>query len=277
MVRPQSLCVEDIATSSFLSCTALPGQQPGLSLDATGAVGWRATEGIHYDLCVSGDSRMLLLRRRESVPSVLARGGRSLEVPEAQPVLLASGDELTIADRRIRFHLHGTTSTVSPPTPLVRRPPNITAGSMARLVAASAIMVRCNPPASFIIPPPPCWEVDPGYIDFGRTDLSIPETTTVVITNTCSDKSVSIESWRLEPEDAPFTVNLDKERTIEPGGNLSILVGFDPREPGRYRAFLFLEGTENVESIQLEGQARFQENQKPGDDTGWSGIDPPSE
>lgn len=147
MPAPCSLCLEDLAEDDlnkrFLRCVALPGRQPGLRLLTDGSAGWMIEQGVACELIVSVDQQLLLYRPSNAPRVVVERAGRSLLAPAEKPVVLLDGDEVRVAGRRLRVHVHGETSTVAPPTPLLARL-IATGRSAASAVAIGAAMVSCD-------------------------------------------------------------------------------------------------------------------------------------
>ncbi|MBI5487540.1 MAG: hypothetical protein HY905_09420 [Deltaproteobacteria bacterium] len=140
MPKPIAICVEDTAAADaagrYLRCVALPGRQPGLRIDAGGQVRWRGEDSAPCELWVSADDKLILFRPDGGPAVRVSRAGRSLDVPHGKPVVLRSGDELAVGDRRLRVHLHGQTATVAAPSPL---PPAERSGTLRRASAAVAM------------------------------------------------------------------------------------------------------------------------------------------
>jgi hypothetical protein len=136
MPTPVEICLEDLALSPederFLRCVALPGGEPGLALDSEGSVRWMPPEPADCGLWVSEDDRLVLLRAEGAAPVTVSRGGRTVEAPEARPVVLRDQDLITINDRQLRLHVHGVAGAVHPPEPL-------TAGALGRMVRAAGM------------------------------------------------------------------------------------------------------------------------------------------
>lgn len=154
MPKPCSLCLEDLTTDEpdrrFLRCVALPGRQPGLRLHTDGSVGWRSCDAIACELMVSRDQRLLLFRPDGSPPVEVRRAGRRLLAPHDKPVVLLDEDEVLVASRRFRVHIHGEADVVKPPSYLVGRVVAQGKG-VATAMALGAAMMSCNRPA----PPEP--------------------------------------------------------------------------------------------------------------------------
>jgi len=167
---PIALCIEDLdAEPRYLRCVAIVGRAPGLALDHAGGVCWLPTPdttAIACELWVSGDAQLMLYRTDPSAgpaPEV-HRGGRSLCAPAGKPVVLLDQDEVHLAGRRLRFHIHGPASAVHSPEPL---PAERQTGKVLRAAAAALaigaavgaagckapIEVRTNPPSVEATPP----------------------------------------------------------------------------------------------------------------------------
>lgn len=175
MPTPVEICIEELDLlddERYVRCVALPGGQPGLALDRAATVRWMPETPAEYGLWVSADDRLMLLRAASAAPVTVSRGGRTLEVPVEQPVVLLDQDLLAIAGRRLRVHLHGIAVEVHPPERLrgsalarAARAAVTTLALGASFGAGSAevaaqgptapIEVRAQPPA-----PPPAPRVD---------------------------------------------------------------------------------------------------------------------
>lgn len=142
MPKPLAICIEDLQAEGtaprYLQCVATVGDEPGLTLDATGRVLWQEPGGS-CELWVSGDDRLMLLRP-EGAPEaslVVSRRGRSLEVPVGQPVVLRDQDELTIGARTLRIHVHGVAPQISEPTVFVPAAPRSGLAQAAKATATA--------------------------------------------------------------------------------------------------------------------------------------------
>jgi hypothetical protein len=163
MPQPIALCIEDVSADppTYLSCVALSGHLPGLRLDQRGNVLWQQEPDARFELWVSGDEQLMLLRC-ERAPSVrVHRSGRFLDAPCDMPVVLLDGDELTIGARRLRIHVHGPAPAVSSPMPVVVRAAGL-AASAASLVAVGAIVAACDREIEVREEPPSVAEVVDG-------------------------------------------------------------------------------------------------------------------
>lgn len=143
MPSPCSLCLEDLLAKDpddrFLRCVALPGRQPGLRLHTDGSVGWRIDTNVACELMVSLDQKLLLLRPGNAPDVEVLRRGRHLLAPSDKPVVLLDGDEVRVAGRRFRVHIHGETTRVEPPTRLLG-----SARAATTVMALGAAMLSCN-------------------------------------------------------------------------------------------------------------------------------------
>jgi len=140
MPKPLAICIENLnarsRASRYLRCVALPGRQPGLRLDKSGSVLWQREDVPACELWVSADERLMLYRQEGMVPVRLERAGRVLDAPFAKPVVLADQDQITIGRRRLRIHIHGEVSAVSPLAALPTSP-----RAVRRLAQAAATAV----------------------------------------------------------------------------------------------------------------------------------------
>ena len=138
MPKPIAVCLEDLDAAReadrYLRCVAVDGGEAGLSVDAGGAVLWRHEAGA-FDLVVSQDERLVLLRPEGGAPSTVSRDGRSLEVPCGKPVVLLDQDRVDVGGRRLRLHVHGEAPDVHAPAPLE---PEQDSGAVANLARAAA-------------------------------------------------------------------------------------------------------------------------------------------
>jgi hypothetical protein len=168
MPQPIAICLEDLGAPEdgerYLRCVALPGRQPGLRLDASGAVLWQEGEG-GCELWVSADQQLILFRPEGAAPAGVARAGRTLAVPVGKPVVLLGGDELELGGRRLRVHLHGEAGAIHAPAPLEpegrRRGVKAVAAALALTASLGAsdcrkpVEVRDQPPVIAVPPPKP--------------------------------------------------------------------------------------------------------------------------
>lgn len=77
MPQPLAICLEDLGARDpaqrYLRCVALVGRQPGLRVDAGGAVVWRPAELAACELWVSADDRLILYRTGDGAEVTLRR------------------------------------------------------------------------------------------------------------------------------------------------------------------------------------------------------------
>ncbi len=143
MPSPCSLCLEDLLAKDpddrYLRCVALPGRQPGLRLHTDGSVGWKTDTNVACELIVSLDQKLPLFRPANAPDVEVLRRRRQLLAPSDKPVVLLDGDEVRVAGRRFRVHIHGETTRVEPPTRLLGR-----ARAATTVMALGAAMLSCN-------------------------------------------------------------------------------------------------------------------------------------
>lgn len=139
-----ALCIEDLGAShpdeQFVRCVAVTGHAPGLGLDNQGQIVWREEQELACELLVTADQRLALWRREGATEIVVTRARRALKVPYGKPVILLHGDELTIASRRMRIHLHGAANAPAEPrffVPSHKRSPVFRTAATAAIVGAS--------------------------------------------------------------------------------------------------------------------------------------------
>jgi hypothetical protein len=191
MPKPIALCIEDLRHRAgqprYVACVAVAGRQAGLGLDGRGEILWQEQAGLASELWVSGDEQLILYRPENAPALSVHRGGRSLAVPFAKPVVLRDQDELELEGRRLRLHVHGVTAEVNPPRPLPVELADDQAetesassgrglrGAAAALAlgsllagACEKIEVRAQPPAVAPRPVPPAEsKKSPAYPDAG--------------------------------------------------------------------------------------------------------------
>jgi hypothetical protein len=71
-------------------------------------------------LWISADGQLALRRSAGAVPIRVERGGRSVDAPEGQPVILRDQDLIRVNGRPLRLHVHGETEGVHAPERLSR-------------------------------------------------------------------------------------------------------------------------------------------------------------
>lgn len=130
-----AICLEDLDAARdderYMRCVALPGGEPGLGLNGQGAVRWMPDGPTDYELWVSADARLVLVRGQDAGPVSVTRAGRSLDAPSAQPVVLVDQDLVQVGGRRLLVHIHGETEQV-------HEPELLSGSSLARMVRAAA-------------------------------------------------------------------------------------------------------------------------------------------
>lgn len=140
MPKPLAICLEDLEPGPgrprYLRCVAVVGRAPGLRVDAGGSVLWKSDEAVACEIWVSQDEKLILYRPAGGAPVTVRREGRSLEVPEAKPVVLLDQDRFEVGTRGVRVHIHGAIDHVYAPSPL---PEPVPAGR-ARAAAAVAAL-----------------------------------------------------------------------------------------------------------------------------------------
>lgn len=124
MPRAKSICLEDLgdAPPRFVQCIVLPGNEPGLGLESSGAISWKADRPGCCELYVSVDDRLILLCTDPTVVVEVSRSGRSLRAPVGKPVVVLHGDQIRVAERRYGLHVHGATHATHAPLPFEPRP-----------------------------------------------------------------------------------------------------------------------------------------------------------
>jgi hypothetical protein len=174
-VQPIALCVEYLGVRSrserYMCCVATPGYDVALGLDAGGDVVWREDARLAFELWVSADHQLMVVRRAGRPEIVVSRAGRSLSLPFDKPVVLLDCDRVEIGGRAMRVHVHGPTETVVPPEPLEPARSTRPIAALATAVAISASAIGCKPsvegsdtPSAAVVPevvPPPADSAGP--------------------------------------------------------------------------------------------------------------------
>lgn len=144
MPKPLAICLEDLEPGPgrprYLRCVAVVGRAAGLRVDARGEVLWKSDEAVACELWVSQDDKLILYRPAGGAPVTVRRDGRSLEVPEAKPVVLLDQDRFEVGARRVRVHVHGATDHVYAPSPLPEPAPAGRARAAAAVAALGATL-----------------------------------------------------------------------------------------------------------------------------------------
>ena len=148
-VQPIALCVEYLGVRSrsdrYMCCVATPGYDVALGLDARGDVVWREDGRLAFELWVSADHQLMVVRRVGRPEIVVSRAGRSLSLPFDKPVVLLDCDRIEIGGRAMRVHVHGPTEHVQPPEPLEPARNTGPIAAIATAVAISASAMSCKP------------------------------------------------------------------------------------------------------------------------------------
>lgn len=157
MPSPLALCLEDLDPKTdadrYLRCFAVVGRTAGLGLDPAARVVWQSREQLGCELWVSADDRLILYRPEGAPTVVVRRAGRWVEAPVGKPVVLVDQDEVELAGRRCRVHVHGASTTVKPPAPLRRLAAAVALSAAA--AGCTRVEVRDNPPSVAVEAPPP--------------------------------------------------------------------------------------------------------------------------
>ncbi len=139
MPEPIAICLEamnpDAPRARYTRCVAVSGAEQGLGMSAQGEVLWRSGQPLAFELWVSADEKLILLRPAAAPPIRMARAGRFLDVPFGKPVVLLDQDEFTVAGRCFRLHVHGPAEQVHPPEPFAPRG----ISEVVKIVAAVAL------------------------------------------------------------------------------------------------------------------------------------------
>jgi hypothetical protein len=143
---PIELCLEELNDASdaepYVRCVAVAGGCPGLCFSPAGEVIWRLNDNALAEIWVSLDGRLMLFRKSPQGQVALTRVERHLELPLSKPVIVLGGDEISVAGRRFRVHVHGTATEVKPPERLkLRRARNL---AVAAAVALGALAADCK-------------------------------------------------------------------------------------------------------------------------------------
>jgi hypothetical protein len=158
---PIEICLEELDDASdaepYVRCVAVAGGCPGLCFSPTGEVLWRLNETALAEIWVSLDGRLMFFRKSPQGQVSLTRVERHLELPLGKPVIVLGGDEISVAGKHFRVHVHGMTTRVKPPERLkLRRARNlalaaaIAIGTLApgcKQGCAPFIEIRTHPPA----------------------------------------------------------------------------------------------------------------------------------
>jgi hypothetical protein len=181
MPKPIALCIEDMnpdpGQPRYVACVAVAGGLPGLGLDRQGGILWRSSAAPACELWVSGDERLILLRPAGAAAVRVHRGGRSLAAPFAKPVVLLDQDQLELAGRHFKLHVHGRAPAIASPTPIAESEPQekpkhalrtaAAALALGSLLVGGCIEVRASPPKMAAPPPQQDFDDRPPTPDAG--------------------------------------------------------------------------------------------------------------
>ena len=162
MPEPLAICIEDLDAPAkgrrYIRCVALPGGTPGLAVTPEARILWKEEGDQAFQLWISADDRLILLRPEGAPPVRVERAGRGVDAPVGKPVVLIDQDLVTVGSKHLRIHVHGVAEVVHAPSALRSR----LAGA-ARLAAAAAlgaaaigckIDIRDHPPEPAYVPAP---------------------------------------------------------------------------------------------------------------------------
>jgi hypothetical protein len=145
--QPIELCLEELGppevATPFVRCVALPSRGPGLALGHDGAVRWQSAEPLACQFAVTEEGELVMWRPADAPDVLVVRAGRSLRAPLGKPVLLLDEDELELAGRRVRVHVHGITSSVHAPVRLGLRQ-QVAAVALSGAVGLGAMALGCR-------------------------------------------------------------------------------------------------------------------------------------
>jgi hypothetical protein len=160
MAKPIAICIEDLDSTKYIRCVALPGRQPGLRLDEAGKVLWQSHDGVTCELWVSADERLVLYRPEGKTPVKLRRAGRSLDVPCNKPVIIVDKDQVDVGPHHLRVHIHGEASSVVAPSVIASRPRS--SNRLAQAIATAAVVgaVAATGGCTDVIVPPTIEVID---------------------------------------------------------------------------------------------------------------------
>jgi hypothetical protein len=152
---PIEICLEELDDASdaepYVRCVAVAGGCPGLCFSPTGEVLWRLNETALAEIWVSLDGRLMFFRKSPQGQVSLTRVERHLELPLGKPVIMLGGDEISVAGKHFRVHVHGMTAEVKPPERLkLWRARNLgiaAAIAIGALAVTPFIEIRTHPPA----------------------------------------------------------------------------------------------------------------------------------
>lgn len=121
MTENYAICIEDLLAQDpdkrYLMCTALAGTEKGLVVDSKGGVHWKDADISGFEICISGDDRLILyLENSPQTPLTVARGGRKVTAEAKKPIVLLDGDEISSNSFHFRLHIHGRINYATEPS-----------------------------------------------------------------------------------------------------------------------------------------------------------------
>ncbi|MBU1219033.1 hypothetical protein KKF34_06160 [Myxococcota bacterium] len=141
MSENYAICIEDLlfqdADKRYLMCTALGGTEKGLVIDLKGEIHWKDSETSGFEICISGDDRLILyLESSPGLPLTVSRGGRSVTAEAKKPIVLLDGDEIFSDSFHYRLHIHGRINYETEPSYFTQTPQT---GKGMRTATAAAL------------------------------------------------------------------------------------------------------------------------------------------
>jgi hypothetical protein len=119
MIKVLSICLEDILAENqderYLCCTVKRGRAGGLSVDNKGTTQWMVDDSPAFQLFFTREDTLGLYRLHNGAAVQVRRGRRTLDAPFEKPVILRHRDELVIAGRHYRVHVHGEVTKARAP------------------------------------------------------------------------------------------------------------------------------------------------------------------
>ncbi|MBN2671508.1 MAG: hypothetical protein JXX29_07535, partial [Deltaproteobacteria bacterium] len=111
MTKVLAICLEDVLAEDpdkrYLCCTVKNGRSGGLSVDNKGTTQWMVDKNPAFQLFFTREDTLGLYRLKNGAAVQVRRGRRTLDAPFEKPVILRHKDELVIAGRHYRVHVHG--------------------------------------------------------------------------------------------------------------------------------------------------------------------------
>ncbi|MBU1240973.1 hypothetical protein KKF84_02165 [Myxococcota bacterium] len=127
MPNPVAICLEAINSTSdssrFTQCVVITGADTGLGLDDQGSTTWLENDTTAVEFFISADDRVMAMKTEIcQVPVTISRAGRSVAPPAGKPVVLLSGDRISLGDRAFIIHFHGGAEVIHEPVPFIPEP-----------------------------------------------------------------------------------------------------------------------------------------------------------